>query len=659
MLSKDYWSNELNERLHILPGKVVNPDDSTKGMVTDEPEQLTPPDTSKNYGGKWRYHTTVGLEFDALKQAEDGTVNPEWVEINGVKIDVLDNKFIAKLEDNRIKGEEKNDYSIVIRHKDSKYDITYSIDIVIETLVPNLKLKWHAWDPEHNPQQKELITPNLENGQPNSKYDKEINPKTGTKTQIIWVKQKSTVPFPLDPLSKNGEVINPEKNPEEYDLGFIVEGSVVGKGVNQTFSSEAIKNVYREGIDEKSFKAFEKPDDIQRNTKITSNTATQYWSDSGIWHYTVEMSDKTTAQKYAIIGPEYQNQYPRFLDIVENNQAVEFWTTIHGVHLKNYLATYKNLDSTGIAGLSYEQVLAYWKDYTSDVIAQKIPPNPTPENYQDINGNIDVLKLNEEEVNPIKDAIIDKVKRYVAKFSNKAILGIDYQIKTPDGKDITVDASGLEPLLNNKDNPQFLTVSVSTLVTSTILIGNATLSTRNSSIYNPETSYYLSKIKFKDYTYNFAGQTPEQLRDWLLRNNDNYFKQYGYKSLVLNTDYGITGNKIPISDPNTHHNTPGDLSDELLTNFLDNSVEIRTLTIIVYADDATDLAVGQSQFILTNDSGSTLVPPDPPVPPNPLDPDINFQHKYLLWLLPVILCPMIGIGIGVIWFIIRKKKRIK
>ncbi|AGM25473.1 Mbov_0399 family ICE element protein [Spiroplasma chrysopicola] len=658
-LSKDYWSNELNERLHILPGKVVNPDDSTKGMVTDDPEQLVPPDTSKNYWGKWRYHTTVGLEFDALEQAEDGTINPEWVEINGVKIDVLDNKFIATLEDNRIKGENKNDYSIVIRHKDSKYDITYTIDIVIETLVPNLKLKWHAWDPEHNPKQKELITPNLENGQPNPKYDKEINPDTGTKTQIIWIKQKSTVPFPLDPLNKNGEVINPEKNPEEYDLGFIAEGSVVGKGVNQTFSSEAIKNVYREGIDEKSFKSFENPDDRQRNQKITSNTATQYWSDSGIWHYTVEMSDKTTAQKYAIIGPEYQNQYPRFLDIVENNQAVKFWTTIHGVHLKNYLATYKNLDSTGIVQLNYEQVAAYWKDYTSDIIAQKIPPNPTPENYQDISGNIDVLKLNEEEVNPIRDAIVDKVKKYIAKFSNKAVLGIDYQIKTPDGKDITVDASGLEPLLNNQSEAQYLNLSVNTLVTSTILIGNATLQVRNSSTYNPETSYDLSKIKFKDYKYDFSEFNAEDLRNWIYKDVENYLISYGYNDIFLNQDYGISANQIPNADPETHENTPGDLSDSILNDFLSSQNEVKTLKLFVYSSSTSDKTTGYSEYKLINDPESEIVPPEPPTPPDPNKPDVNSQHKYLSWLLPIILLPILGLGIFMTWFIIRLRKKIK
>ncbi|AGM25324.1 hypothetical protein SCHRY_v1c07480 [Spiroplasma chrysopicola DF-1] len=302
-------------------------------------------------------------------------------------------------------------------------------------------------------------------------------------------------------------------------------------------------------------------------------------------------------------------------------------------------------------------VTTYWKDYKSNVIVQRIPPNPEPENYQDISDNIDVLKLNEEEVNPIRDAIIDKVKRYINKFTDKAVLGIDYQIKTPDGKDITVNASGLEPLLNNKDNLQFVTVSVNTLVTSTLLIGNAFLSIRNSSTYNPETSCDLSAIQFKNYQYNFSKFSAEQLRNWIDEDVENYMASYKNNGIDLNEDYGISANKIPDENPETHANTPGDLSDVILNEFLKVETAVSTLKLFVYSASTSDKTTGYSEYTLINDPESEIVPPDPSTPPDPNNLVVNFQHKYLSWLLPIILLPIVGLGIFLTWFIIRRHKK--
>ncbi|UZQ30539.1 MAG: hypothetical protein OHM56_03125 [Spiroplasma phoeniceum] len=575
-LSQNYWGKSLNERMHLLPGQIVNPDDSTKGMIIDTPDILDRPDPSKNYGGTLRYHTTASIEFDSLLN------NTEWLEINGTKIDVLYNKFSATLLDNRVSGEKNNTYDIIAYHKDDKYKAQYEIKVVIETLVPDLKLKWYAWDPDKNPEQNILITPNLPDGKPNPKYDKEINADTGTKTQIIWVKNKSLVPFALDPLDKNGNVIDPNKNPEEYDLGFIAEGAFAGKGVNQTFNDSNILSVYRQGV-QNTLEPFNNPNDRQKKTQITSDSDTQYWSDSGIWHYIENLSDKSSAQKFMIIGADYSNQYPRFLDILNNsNIAVDFWTTIHGVHLKNYLATYKGFDSAKIGDLSYEQVAAYWKEYTSDVISQRIPPDPTPANYTDITGNIPIIKMNETDLDAIVSNILVDVDKYITSKSPNAKIKSDYNIYSPDGKDITIDNSGLSSLLQDQINPQYLGLIVKSSSTSTLLIGTARVQVRNSSTYDPTNVRDLSKIKFENYKYNFADFTPEQLRTWIYKDVDNYMNTYGYNDMTLNEDYGISGNRIPDEDPITHHNTPGDLNDLLLKDFLDNSTGVKTLTIIVF-----------------------------------------------------------------------------
>ncbi len=101
-------------------------------MVTNEPETLAPPNIAESYGGKYRYHTSVGMEFDALKQDDDGTINPEYVEINGQPVSVLDNKFSAALEDARIIGKNnQNTYRIDIYYKDRTYQEQYTVEIVI------------------------------------------------------------------------------------------------------------------------------------------------------------------------------------------------------------------------------------------------------------------------------------------------------------------------------------------------------------------------------------------------------------------------------------------------------------------------------------------------------------------------------------------------
>ncbi|WHQ37051.1 Mbov_0399 family ICE element protein [Spiroplasma sp. SV19] len=650
-LSTSYWAKLLNERLHIMPGQIVNPQDSTKGMVLDVPDVLMPSDPNKNFGGTLRYHTTVSLEFDGALN------NSEWLEINGVKVDVLDNKFIATLLDNRIAGETINTYDVIVYHDDGQYKAQYQVKIIIETLIPDLKLKWYAWDPTKNPGQNILITPNLADGKPNPKYDKEINSDTGTKTQIIWVKNKSSVPFTLDPLNQFGEVINPNINPQDYDLGFIAEGAVAGKGVNQTFSSPNITTVYRKEVDP-NLLPFSNPTARQKNQRIKSDGENQYWSDSGIWHYVENLSDQSTAQKFMIIGADYSEKYPRFLDVLNNsNIAVDFWTTIHGVHLKNYLAKWKNLNSTDIGQLSYEQVMSYWKEYTSDVIAQRIPPDPNPANYVDITGNLPIIKMNETEINVIANNIIEAVNKYMMLKGPKVKLNSDYNVYSLDGKDITVDKRGLKVLLQNKTTPQYLELRVKASPTSTLLIGTASVQVRNSVSYDPVTVRDLSKIKFNQYKYNFNSFTAEELRNWIYQDVDNYMKIYGYNDIILNQDYGVSGNKIPRADPVTHHNTPGDLNDVLLNNFLNNISGIKTLTLIIYADNASDKTTGYSYHQLINDPESKPVPPTPPLPPNPdANPESPHSKKYLSWLLPVILCPLIVVSIGMIWLIIRKKK---
>ncbi|WHQ37368.1 Mbov_0399 family ICE element protein [Spiroplasma sp. SV19] len=295
-LSSGYWGKSLRERLHIMPGQIVNPQDSTQGMIPDTGIQLEPSKVTPNYGGNIQYHTTAHIEFDG---SDDST---EWMTVNGEKVEVLNNKFIYNMIDERVdKGPQGvNVFDIIVYHDDGKYKSQYQIKYTIANLVPTLEQKWYAWNPTKNPEQNALIQPTID-GKPNPKYDKEVNKTTGTKTQIIWVKKKSEYPFALDPLNQNGEVINPNVNPKDYDLGFITEGSVTGMGVQQLFDKTQVDSVRREGVDNKLTK-YNNPNDKQKLTQIESDADNKYWSWEGIWHYVTKTNDGLAYEKYVLIG---------------------------------------------------------------------------------------------------------------------------------------------------------------------------------------------------------------------------------------------------------------------------------------------------------------------------------------------------------------------
>lgn len=76
---------------------------------------------------------------------------------------------------------------------------------------------------------------------------------------------------------------------------------------------------------------------------------------------------EATANKFILIGQDYQNKL-KFLDVLNNlGISVDFWTTTQGLHLKNYLVKYKQLTSKRMKELTFEQVMSYWKEYVSDV----------------------------------------------------------------------------------------------------------------------------------------------------------------------------------------------------------------------------------------------------------------------------------------------------
>ncbi|WFG96430.1 hypothetical protein M1771_10210 [Spiroplasma citri] len=269
-------------------------------------------------------------------------------------------------------------------------------------------------------------------------------------------------------------------------------------GVQQLFNPAEVSEVWREVVDSNLISP-SNPTEREQLTKIKPDSVNKYWSWEGFWHYITKTNDNLAYEKYVLIGAKYQDKYPRFLDILGNNNiAVDFWTTIHGIHLKNYLIDYNKLDLTKISKLNFEQAASYWKEYTSDIIVQRIPPDPNPADFVDISGNFPAIKMNEIDVNKIRSLVLAYAKNYINQKASEAKLGTDYYVVRKEGIDISSNVDALKPLLDNLTEPKYLDIIIKTKQFSSILIGEANGSIKNSRNYDPEKVKDLSKIKFNN-----------------------------------------------------------------------------------------------------------------------------------------------------------------
>ncbi|APE74454.1 hypothetical protein M1771_02820 [Spiroplasma citri] len=213
--------------------------------------------------------------------------------------------------------------------------------------------------------------------------------------------------------------------------------------------------------------------------------------------------------------------------------------------------------------------------------------------------------------------------------------------------------------------------------TSTLLIEPAKVEVKNSKNYDPNNVYNLSKVRFRNQSYNFPDFSPSQLRIWIEEWVAKGIAVYQYP-ITLNADYGISANGIPDEDPISHNNTPGDLNYAILTEFIDNTEHNKELELIVYSNNASDLTKDYTEFKLLNNIDSSKPPVDPTDPIDPTDPtdsdnpshpivpiqpgeeEINSNtKKYLAWILPAVIIPLMGGEITIAIIIIRKRKRIR
>ncbi|UUD36635.1 hypothetical protein NPA08_02295 [Mycoplasmopsis citelli] len=403
--TQKFYNKNLSSRLRIIPGKFL---DLTRPfsykLINDVPTR-DPQDTksiNEQWGGRWFYHTDASVNFNTTLREDEALI------INENKIDVLDQNFHYDLKDLRKSSsknedkEQKDKLSNVYKIAIVKYDkanvnqsnrrelYRYETELVINSLGSDLQGKWYGWDPENNPHQRELIEPYLKNetGEyilnsrkekiPNPKYDPLINPKTGTKEEILWVdytgydKLPENTRFLQDPRNYNGELL-------EYDVrdgrlldkygnfkrdvryGFIASGSVVGKGVNLSSNTNNIELAQRFKVNQQNggntFSVTSKSE-----VDITNND-NDYFSNSGLWLYTLRDKENIDIYKMFYIGnisPQEQ-----FTQVYKNTQIKPFWSTYHGKHLQEYLINNKLVTESDIKKLPYDQVINFWKRYVS------------------------------------------------------------------------------------------------------------------------------------------------------------------------------------------------------------------------------------------------------------------------------------------------------
>ncbi|MDW2892163.1 Mbov_0399 family ICE element protein [Mesomycoplasma ovipneumoniae] len=386
-----FLQREFSSRLELIPSNVLKYDQRLNRLVQTKAERkqinqsnnsgattttTTPTNTNLNvYGGEFEFVGDVKVKFNGAKD------NSEVLFINGKKIDVLDNQFETVLQDLRLEQKENggtNKYKIEIKKfkkNTTEVEKSYSIDLTTKSVVNVLQGKWFGWDPEKNINQKKLISEYLlddsgneiigQDGKKleNPEYDPNIHPQTGTKKQILWVKN-------------NGSDLRDNIFYQDLSIGkgFIAEGAVAGKGINLTFSQnfqDDKATIKRYKIDQGQKTKFTLSPQATNFSSASRNQEGQevkinnnefdYFSDSGLWLYRVGYETDQQAFKLFLIGDNDNTKL--FSDIVDSDIYIPFWQSPAGKKLEKYLSQVRGFNSKYIEKLSYEKIIAHWKSY--------------------------------------------------------------------------------------------------------------------------------------------------------------------------------------------------------------------------------------------------------------------------------------------------------
>ncbi|WP_036433045.1 Mbov_0399 family ICE element protein, partial [Mycoplasmopsis agalactiae] len=283
-------------------------------------KRIKDPDKDKKYDhGTFLVGSPIDIKFVSNNAETDIML------INKQKVDVLNKEFKKRLIDFRVvtstkeikdKEDEKqptNEYEIHLqRFKpntnnskdiDEQYIVRYQIIQKFFTQI----IKWYGWEPDKNPEQKQLISKILlnKNGQPllddkkreipNPNYDPYIDPATGTKKQILWISHDNLNNHKLlNELSFTYPSLLYDVK-QKVDFGIYVDSHVLGKG--------ALRNLeYDKSLSDVKYykkKLFDKKTEHKNNKKVVTYVKSDesseelplqnnqsefsYFSDEGIW----------------------------------------------------------------------------------------------------------------------------------------------------------------------------------------------------------------------------------------------------------------------------------------------------------------------------------------------------------------------------------------
>ncbi|WP_193210277.1 Mbov_0399 family ICE element protein, partial [Mycoplasmopsis agalactiae] len=336
-----------------------------------EAKQIKKPDKKNKYD-----HGTllVGSPID-IKFISDNA-ETDIMLINKQKVDVLNKEFKKKLIDFRvvantkeIKDKEKekqptNEYEIHLKRFktgsnnsgdiDEQYIVKYQIIQKFFTQI----IKWYAWDPDKNPDQKQLISKILldKKGQPllddkkkeipNPNYDPFIDPATGTKKEILWISNDNLKNHGLDDKLHFTYPSLLYDIKQKVDFGIYVDSHVLGKGALRNLEyDKALTNVkyYKKKLFNKKTEhkngekvvTYVKSDTLPEPLPLKNNNSEfSYFSDEGIWlvYATNNSQDiPTFSNASLVLIDEDNNPKSYFYETVKDRLYDE-----RGAKLENY-----------------------------------------------------------------------------------------------------------------------------------------------------------------------------------------------------------------------------------------------------------------------------------------------------------------------------------
>ncbi|PPE05963.1 Mbov_0399 family ICE element protein [Williamsoniiplasma lucivorax] len=713
IVDQDFWDMNFLKRLEIKPGKVVDLTNPAK-TVEDVPELIQKKNEETGANEQtFIYHNAMTINFAS------GNNRNEKLLVNGKDTEVWQNVFTATLTDGRSTTDsimdDKNTYVITVE-VDGKEEFKRTIKI--NSLNPNVDFKWMGWDPQNTPGDKNkydqwVLTQPFIGGVKNELYDPYINPKTGTRTQSIFVNEKPLKePFLIDPKDRYGQIIGGEIADGDYRWGYFAEAYVVNKGILYEFKKEQLEQlakIERVEINPENFQ------EIGHRETVDVKKELQF-SNPGTWHYIFYLKDnvnKTSWGENSIQNPpngkdilatqgsaihkiitldSAKENYRRFLDLEasqKNSKVHEWFTVPSGGHLRTFMLSNNLITPTEkLELIKYEEIVKYWRQYVSAAINGHMTYDPEKDDRANLeNWSPIYFPMRKKEELAAREYIIQKIKLQMLGIGT-SIYQKDYTIESMNGTPFEKMDLSQFVSISEKNPVEKLDLKVVSTPESLNIVNSLTVGINNDISFDEDLYVDLSTVKFKNHEGNWG--------KWLQQegnSNESFYKNYllDYVSETLDL-YRKAKNEtlIQIPEKDENGNVTGNLVDkvipeyqygkdyaifingnkldieqelstkEYINDFL-NAKKFETMWVRVKAIRGTVLLGGGTDYKIINDPKSSHIPDPKPTPEKPdkpeppiIDDKSNKGFGGFWWLL---ILPIVAIGtIFTIMFVKRRKK---